>query len=284
MKIARGLRAGPSHAQVRQHRHAEYRLRGDGPTNGDSVLLMHGWPYDPRTYDGVVAKLTAASCRTVVPYLRGFGPTRFLHRHAALRPASCARRRSERLHGRARAAARGARRLDWGGRAACIVAALWPERARCLVTGDGYNIQDIPNANTPAAPEQELRYWYQHYFNTERGAAGLAANRRELIRLLWRLWSPLWAFDDATFAPSVPSWDNPDFVDVTISSYRHRYGNAPGDPTLEAIEQRLTAQPPIPVPACLARRGQRSASRIRGVSTNAGSPAARAPAHRRRRA
>lgn len=222
----------------------------NGPTNGDSVLLMHGWPYDPRTYDGVVAKLTAASCRTVVPYLRGFGPTRFLSTGTPRsgQQAALGGDLKDFMDGLGlqRAALVG---YDWGGRAACIVAALWPERARCLVTGDGYNIQDIPNANTPAAPEQELRYWYQHYFNTERGAAGLAANRRELIRLLWRLWSPLWAFDDATFAPSVPSWDNPDFVDVTISSYRHRYGNAPGDPTLEAIEQRLTAQPPIPVPS-----------------------------------
>ena len=153
------------------------------------------------------------------------------------------------------------------------MAALWPERARCLVTGDGYNIQNIPNANTPAAPEQELRYWYQHYFNTERGAAGLAANRCELIRLLWRLWSPLWAFDDATFAPSVSSWDNPDFVDVTISSYRHRYGNAPGDPTLEAIEQRLTAQPPIPVPSIALHGEANGLLPTRGVSTNAASPA-----------
>src|SRR4029077_15460968 len=117
-----------------------------------------------------------------------------------------------------------------------------------LVTGDGYNIQNIPNANRPASPEQEHRFWYQHYFNTERGRAGLAANRPELIGLLWRLWSPEWRFDDAAFERSVPSWDNPDFVDVTIQSYRHRYGNAPGDPALEAFEQRLAAQPSITVP------------------------------------
>jgi pimeloyl-ACP methyl ester carboxylesterase len=137
---------------------------------------------------------------------------------------------------------------DWGGRAACIVAALWPQRARCLVAGNGYNIQDIPHANQPAEPEQERRYWYQYYFHTERGRAGLTQNRRALIRLLWQLWSPNWAFDDATFERSAASWDNPDFVDVTMQSYRHRYGNAPGDLSLEAIEQQLAAQPAISVP------------------------------------
>ena len=137
---------------------------------------------------------------------------------------------------------------DWGGRAACIVAALWPERVRCLVTGNGYNIQDIPHAGTPASPEQELRYWYQYYFHSERGRAGLAQNRRAFIRLLWHLWSPNWAFDDARFERSAASWDNPDFVDVTIQSYRHRYGNAPGDPALEEIERQLAAQPVIAVP------------------------------------
>src|SRR4029077_16943453 len=117
-----------------------------------------------------------------------------------------------------------------------------------LVTGDGYNIQNIPNANRPASPEQEHRFWYQHYFNTERGRAGLAANRPELIGLIWRLWSPEWRFDDAAFERSVASWDNPDFVDVTIQSYRHRYGNAPGDPALEGIERARVPPPPITVP------------------------------------
>jgi pimeloyl-ACP methyl ester carboxylesterase len=219
-----------------------------GPTGGTPVLLMHGWPYDPRVYDGVVPKLVAAHCRTIVPYLRGFGPTRFLSpstprsgQQAALGNdlkefMDALNLKSAVLVG-----------YDWGGRAACVVAALWPERAQCLVTGDGYNIQDIPHANQPATPEQEYRYWYQHYFNAPRGPAGFAANRREMIRLLWRLWSPLWKFDDATFDRSAASWDNPDFVDVTINSYRHRYGNAPGDPALDAIERELIAQPPIKV-------------------------------------
>jgi pimeloyl-ACP methyl ester carboxylesterase len=137
---------------------------------------------------------------------------------------------------------------DWGGRAACIAAALWPERVRALVTGNGYNIQDIANSGTHAAAEQELRYWYQYYFHLERGRAGLQANRREICRLLWRLWSPHWEFDEETFRQTAAAWDNPDFVDVTIQSYRHRYGNAPGDPALEPIEQALAAQPAIPVP------------------------------------
>ena len=162
---------------------------------------MHGWPYDPRVYDAVVPSLD----RRRMPRDRALS--------ARLRPdaLSVDRRRRAPASRRAlgndlkefmdalgieRAALAG---YDWGGRAACIVAALWPERARCLVTGNGYNIQDIPNANMPAAPEQEQRYWYQYYFHTERGRAGLTQNRRDFMRLLWRLWSPNWHFDDATF-------------------------------------------------------------------------------------
>ena len=114
--------------------------------------------------------------------------------------------------------------------------------------GNGYNIQDIAQSGAPAAPEQELRYWYQYYFHSERGRAGLARNRRAFIKLLWRLWSPNWAFDDARFERSAASWDNPDFVDVTIQSYRHRFGNAPGDPAVERIERQLAMQPEITVP------------------------------------
>jgi pimeloyl-ACP methyl ester carboxylesterase len=137
---------------------------------------------------------------------------------------------------------------DWGGRGACIVSALWPERALGLVTVNSYNLQNIPAAMKPAAPSQEHRLWYQYYFHSERGRAGLTANRRELCRLLWTLWSPNWAFDDATFERTAASFDNPDFVDVTIQSYRHRYGYAPGDPALEDIERKLATQPKITVP------------------------------------
>jgi pimeloyl-ACP methyl ester carboxylesterase len=220
-----------------------------GPADGAPVLLMHGWPYDPRVYDAVVPQLVAAGCRTIVPYLRGFGATQFLSSETPRSGQQAALGND--LKDLMDALALKSAALvgyDWGGRAACIAAALWPERARCLVTGNGYNIQDIPHANVPAAPEQELRYWYQYYFHTERGRAGLTQNRRALIRLLWRLWSPNWDFDDATFEDSASSWDNPDFVDVTIQSYRHRYGNAPGDPALEDLERQMTTQPSISIP------------------------------------
>ncbi|HEY4037548.1 MAG TPA: alpha/beta hydrolase, partial [Burkholderiaceae bacterium] len=139
---------------------------------------------------------------------------------------------------------------DWGGRAACILAALWPERVRGLVSagGDGYNIQNIATSLEPQAPEYELRYWYQFYFHSERGRAGLARNRHSLCRLLWKLWSPNWHFDDATYDRSAVSFETPDFVDVVIHSYRHRYGLVAGDPALEDIERSLAAQPAISVP------------------------------------
>jgi pimeloyl-ACP methyl ester carboxylesterase len=137
---------------------------------------------------------------------------------------------------------------DWGGRAACILAALWPERVASLVSIGGYNIQNIARSGEPAAPDREHRLWYQWYFHTERGRAGLAANRRPFCRLLWQLWSPNWQFDDATFERTAASFDNPDFVEVVIQSYRHRFGLAPGDQSLEVIENRLAAQPPIGVP------------------------------------
>ena len=134
-------------------------------------------------------------------------------------------------------------------RAACIVAALWPERVAALVSQNGYNIQDIAAAGRPASPETEHRFWYQYYFHGERGRTGLERNRRALARLLWRLWSPDWAFDDATFDATAPSFDNPDFVEVVIHSYRHRFGLVAGDPAVAEIEAALARQPPIPVPA-----------------------------------
>lgn len=220
-----------------------------GPPDGIPVVLLHGFPYDPRSYDEVVPPLVQAGCRTLVPYLRGYGPTKFLSAETPRsgQQAALGNDLKEFLDalGLKNAALAG---YDWGGRAACIVAALWPERIRCLVTGNGYNIQDIARSGEPVAPEQELRFWYQYYFQTERGRAGLHANRREFCRLIWRLWSPNWTFDDATFERSATSFDNPDFVDVTIQSYRHRVKNAAGDPTLEPIEQRLAALPTIAVP------------------------------------
>jgi pimeloyl-ACP methyl ester carboxylesterase len=220
-----------------------------GNLDGAPVLLLHGWPYDPRCYDDVVPPLVAIGSRVIVPYLRGFGATRFLSadtprsgQQAAL--GNDLRKLLDAL-GIARATLAG---YDWGGRAACVVAALWPERVRGLVTGNGYNIQNIAASVKPVAPEQEHRFWYQYYFHTERGRAGLEQNRRALCRYIWQIWSPDWAFDDATYEKSATSFDNPDFVAVTIQSYRHRFDYAAGDPALEPIEQRLAAQPAITVP------------------------------------
>jgi pimeloyl-ACP methyl ester carboxylesterase len=220
-----------------------------GPPDGPPVILLHGWPSDPHDYDGVAPPLAAAGCRVLTPWLRGYGPTRFLEpatprsgQQAAL--GADLRDFMDAL-GIGQAILGG---YDWGGRAACIVAALWPDRCRGLVSITGYNIQNIPASGQPASAVTELRYWYQWYFNTERGRAGLRANRRDVARLLWRLWSPNWHFDDAVFEQTAASFDNPDFVDVTIQSYRHRYINAPGDPALDALETRLAAQPTIDVP------------------------------------
>ena len=220
-----------------------------GPADGRAVILLHGFPDDVHAYDGVAPSLAAAGWRVLVPYLRGYGPTRFLDaatprsgQQAAL--GSALADFMDAL-GIARATLAG---YDWGGRAACIVAALWPERAAGLVTMGGYNIQDIAAAAKPASPAAEYRYWYQWYFHTERGRAGLAANRGPLCRLLWELWSPNYRFDDATYERAAASFDNPDFVEIVIQSYRHRHGAAPGDPALEATEAQLARQPPITVP------------------------------------
>ena len=220
-----------------------------GPAQGRPVVLLHGWPSDPHDYDRVAPALAARGFRVLVPWLRGFGATRFLDpatprsgQQAAL--GADLRDFMDAL-GIERAAFAG---YDWGGRAACVAAALWPERVTGLVSVTGYNIQHIPTAGRPATAEQEHRYWYQWYFHTERGRAGLERNRRDICRLLWRLWSPNWRFDEATFAATAESFDNGDFVDVTIQSYRHRYGNAPGDPALEELERRLAERPPIAAP------------------------------------
>jgi pimeloyl-ACP methyl ester carboxylesterase len=220
-----------------------------GPAGGEAILLLHGFPYDPRTFDRVAPTLGAGGYRVVVPYLRGYGPTRFLSA-ATLRSgqqAALARDLVELMDALAIPRA-GLAGYDWGGRAACITAALWPDRVSGLVTGDGYNLQNIPASVKPRAPESEYKLWYQYYFHTQRGQDGLAANRFDFAKLLWRLWSPTWAFDDATYARTAASFDNPDFVDVVIHSYRHRFGYAPGDPALEAIERELTRLPTISVP------------------------------------
>jgi pimeloyl-ACP methyl ester carboxylesterase len=221
-----------------------------GRADGPAIILLHGWPSDPRDWDAITAVLAAEGCRVLVPWLRGYGPTRFLHRETLRsgQQAALGADLKEFLDALAiEDAFLGG--YDWGGRAACVVAALWPERVRGLVSIGGYNIQNIAMSGRAAIAAQEHRLWYQWYFQTARGYAGLAANRRDIARLLWHLWSPNWRFDDATFEATAASFDNPDFVAVTIQSYRHRHGNAPGDPALEPIERRLAAQPAITVPA-----------------------------------
>jgi pimeloyl-ACP methyl ester carboxylesterase len=221
-----------------------------GPADAPAVVLLHGFPYDVRSFDEAGALINAAGFRTIVPYLRGYGATRFLSadtprsgQQAALGQDLLELLDALRID---RAVLAG---YDWGGRAACIVSALSPQRVTGLVSCAGYNIQDIPHSDQPADPEQEARYWYQYYFHTERGRRGLTAKRAELSRLLWKMWSPTWAFDDATFERTARSFDNDDFVDVAIHSYRHRYGNAAGDPRYETIEVQLAALPRIDVPA-----------------------------------
>ena len=220
-----------------------------GPANGEPVILLHGWPSDPHDFVTAALALAADGRRVLVPWLRGYGPTRFLDaatprsgQQAAL--GADVREFMDALD--VRHAVLGG--YDWGGRAACVVAALWPQRVRALVSINGYAIQNIPTAARPASAAQEVRYWYQWYFHTERGRAGLTQNRREIARLLWRLWSPNWVFDDAIFEETAASFENPDFVDVTIQSYRHRYGNAPGDPQYDDLERQLATQPRITVP------------------------------------
>ena len=246
-----------------------------GPADGPAVMLMHGFPYDIHSYVDVAPKLAARGCRVIVPYLRGYGPTRF-------RDSATPRSGEQAAVGADMMAlmdALGIRRAvfagyDWGGRAACIGAALWPERCIGLVCVNSYLIQDIANGMVPARAEREVALWYQYYFQIERGRAGLAANRREIAKILWTQWSPNWAFDDACFERTAIAHDNPDYVDVVIHSYRHRYGLAEGDPRYADIERRLAALPPITVPTVTldgagdgvapATDGSRNASKFTG--------------------
>jgi pimeloyl-ACP methyl ester carboxylesterase len=221
-----------------------------GPPDGPAVMLMHGFPYDIHSYVDVAPQLAAQGCRVIVPYLRGYGPTRFLNsatprsgEQAAIGADLIALINALHI---SRAVFAG---YDWGGRAACVGAALWPERCIGLVSVNGYLIQDIAHAMVPVRPEREVPLWYQYYFQIERGRAGLAANRRSIARLLWTHWSPNWQFDDACFERAAVAHDNPDYVDVVIHSYRHRFGLADGDPHYAELQRKLAMLPPITVPA-----------------------------------
>jgi pimeloyl-ACP methyl ester carboxylesterase len=221
-----------------------------GPADGPAVMLMHGFPYDIHSYVDVAPMLASKGCRVIVPYLRGYGPTRF-------RDPKTPRSGEQAAIGADMMALMDALSIeravfagyDWGGRAACVGAALWPARCIGLASVNSYLIQDIANALLPAPPLREVPLWYQWYFQIERGRAGLATNRREIAKILWEQWSPNWQFDDACFARSAVAHDTPDYVDIVIHSYRHRYGLAEGDPQYADIQRRLAALPPITVPS-----------------------------------
>ena len=221
-----------------------------GPADGWPVILSHGFPYDIHAYHQVAPMLAAAGARVLMPYLRGFGPTQF-------RNAATMRSGQQAALGADLIGLLDALRIerailagyDWGGLASCVATALWPERVEGLVSLAGYDVIDVERMRHPFAPALEAVMWYQHLFQTERGRECLASDRRALCELLWRQWSPNWQFDDATFERTASSFDNPDFVDVVIHSYRFDFGLAAGDPAFDELERKLQARPKIVVPA-----------------------------------
>jgi pimeloyl-ACP methyl ester carboxylesterase len=220
-----------------------------GPTDGPAVVLLHGWPYDIHSYVEVVPLLAAAGCRAIVPYLRGFGTTRFLSdatfrngEQAALAVDVIALMDALEIE---RAILAG---FDWGARTADIVAALWPERCTGLVSVSGYLIGSQEAGKLPLPPAAELQWWYQYYFATERGRVGYDKYRRDFAKLIWRTASPEWNFDDATFDRSAASFDNPDHVEIVIHNYRWRLGLAEGEAEYDSLEKRLAQGPVIAVP------------------------------------
>ena len=222
----------------------------DGPADGPPVLLLHGWPYDIYSYVDVAPLLASAGYRVIVPYLRGYGTTRFLSSDTlrngqqsvvavdviALMDALAIRQAT--IGG-----------FDWGARTANIIAALWPERCKAMVSVSGYLIGSQEAGKMPLPPQAELQWWYQYYFATERGRAGYEKYRREFSKLIWQLASPKWNFDDATFDRSAASFDNPDHVSIVIHNYRWRLGVAAGESKYDDLEQRLAEAPAITVPA-----------------------------------
>ena len=221
----------------------------DGPTHGPPVVLLHGWPYDIHSFVDVSPQLAARGYHVFVPYLRGYGTTRFLSpdtpRNA--QPAAVTQDVIEFMDAlRIKQAILGG--FDWGARTACIVAALWPERVKSLVSVSGYLIGSQKIQETPLPPEAEHQWWYQFYFATDRGRAGYEKYRHEFAKLIWQLASPQWAFDDATFDRSAQAFDNPDHVDIVIHNYRWRLELAKGESKYDDIEARLATLPAISVP------------------------------------
>ena len=221
-----------------------------GSKNSVPVILLHGFPYDIHAFKEVVPLLLDSNCRVIVPYLRGYGRTYFLQndtfrsgQQAALgfdllKLMDALKINNAILGG-----------YDWGGRAACIVAALYPERCLGLVSCNGYNIQNIMNSSIPTKPETEQKLWYQYFFHSERGRNGLKNQRHEFIKYLWKTWSPSWEFSNEEYDLSANSFENSDFVDVVIHSYKHRFGLIKGDLKFDKIEHKLSKQPIISVPS-----------------------------------
>jgi len=221
-----------------------------GPAEGPAVILLHGWPYDIYSFVDVAPLLASAGQRVIVPYLRGYGTTRFLSsdtprngEQAALAVDAIALMDALKIQ---KAVVAG---FDWGARTADIVAALWPERCSGLVSVSGYLIGSQEAGEKPLPPSAELQWWYQFYFATERGRAGYDKYRREFSKLIWRLASPKWDFDDATFDRTAAAFDNPDHVAIVLHNYRWRLGLADGEPRYHDLEKRLAAAPTIGVPA-----------------------------------
>jgi pimeloyl-ACP methyl ester carboxylesterase len=221
-----------------------------GSPGGVPVLLLHGFPYDVHSYAEVAPLLADRGYRVLVPYLRGHGPTRFASADTPRtgQQAALGRDVIEFMDalGIDRAILAG---YDWGGRAACVAAALWPDRVLGIVSVNGYLIQDIAHAMTPLRPELEAGFWYFFYFLTDRGRAGLAADPRGIAEVIWRRNSPEWHFTPQTLDTVAAAFDNPDYVDVVVHSYRHRLGAVDGAPEYETWERALAALPPVPVPA-----------------------------------
>jgi pimeloyl-ACP methyl ester carboxylesterase len=220
-----------------------------GPADGPVVLLLHGWPYDIFSFVDVAPLLASVGFRVIIPYLRGYGPTRFLSRDtvrngqpSVLAADVIALMDALKIEQAVLAG------FDWGARTANIVAALWPERVKAMVSVSGYLIGSQEAGRVPLPPKAELEWWYQYYFATERGRAGYDKYRREFSKLIWQLASPQWQFDDATFDRSAAAFDNPDHVDIVIHNYRWRLGLADGDPNFAELEKRLAAFPAIAVP------------------------------------
>ena len=220
-----------------------------GPADGQPVILLHGWPYDIHTYAEAAPLLAAQGFRVIVPYLRGYGSTRFLSgetpRNGQQSVVAVDIVALMDALGIEQAILGG---CDWGARTANVIAALWPERCKAMVSVSGYLIGSQAGNRKPLPPKAELAWWYQFYFATDRGREGYDANRRDFAKLIWQLASPKWQFDEATFERSAAAFDNPDHVDIVIHNYRWRLGLADGEPQYDALEQKLAAAPDIAVP------------------------------------